>query len=79
MLPAGSSALTPRWPGREADDRGDAIGGKAYASGMFLNGRLVRGEVDAIHLVAGYVAMEPLDLGTHSPQNVDRLLETSRN
>jgi hypothetical protein len=55
-------------------DGGDAIGGKAYAPGMFLNGRLVRGEVDAVHLVAGYVAMEPLDLRTHCLQNVDRLL-----
>ena len=53
---------------------GDAIGRKAYTPGVFLDGRLVRGEIDAVDLVAGNVAMEPLDLGTHSLQNVDRLL-----
>jgi len=53
---------------------GDAIGRKVYAPGVFLDGRLVRREVDTVHLVAGYVAMEPLDLRTHCPQNVDRLL-----
>jgi len=52
---------------------GDAIGRNAYEPGVFLDGRLVRGEVDTVHLVAGYVAMEPLDLVTHSPQNADRL------
>ena len=39
-----------------------------------MDGCLVGGEVDAVHLVASNVAMEPLDLGTHSFQNVDRLL-----
>jgi len=51
----------------EAADRGDAIGRKAYAPGVLVNGRLIGGEVDAIHLVAGNVAMEPLDAGTHFP------------
>jgi hypothetical protein len=55
-------------------DGRDAIGGKAYTPGMFLNGRLVRGEVDAVHLVADYAAMEPLDLRTHCLENIDRLL-----
>jgi hypothetical protein len=41
---------------------------------VFLDGRLVRSEIDAVHLVAGYVAMKPLDLAAHSLQNVDRLL-----
>jgi hypothetical protein len=45
----------------KAADGRDAIGGKAYAPGVFLDGRFVRGEVDAVHLVAGYVTMEPLD------------------
>jgi len=53
---------------------GDAIGRNAYAPGVFLDGRLVRSEVDAVHLVAGYVAMEPLDLVPHSLQNANRLL-----
>jgi len=41
---------------------------------VFLDGRIVAGEVDAVHLVAGYVAVGRLDLGTHRLQNVDRLL-----
>jgi len=35
-----------------------------------LDGRIVAGEVDAVHLVAGYVAVGRLDLGTHRLQNV---------
>jgi len=41
---------------------------------MFSDRRLVWSEVDAVNLVAGYVAMEPVDLGTHGLQNADRLL-----
>ena len=52
---------------------GDAIGRNAYEPGVFLDGRLVWREIHAVHLVARYVAMEPLDLVTHSPQNADRL------
>jgi hypothetical protein len=51
----------------------DPVGGKAYSPRVFLDGRLVGGEVNAVHLVAGYVAMEPLD-PRHSLENVDRLL-----
>src|ERR1700694_980543 len=58
----------------ESAPGGDAIGRNPYALGVFSDGRLVRSEVDAVYLVAGYVAMEPLDLGTHSLQNVNRLL-----
>ena len=50
---------------------GDAVGGNAYAPGMLSDGRIVRGEIDAVDLVAGYVAMEPLDGGAHFLQNVD--------
>jgi len=76
----------PAWRGRlslcvlracrikESAYGGDAIGRKTYTLGVFMDGRLVRGEVDAVHLVAGYVTMEPLNLWTHSPQNADRLL-----
>jgi len=49
-------ALTPRCRIDESAHGGDAIGRKAYASGVFVNGRLVGGEVDAVHLVAGYVS-----------------------
>ena len=52
----------------------DAVGRKAHALGVFLNDSFIRGEVDAVHFVAGYIAMEPLDLGPQSLQNVDRLL-----
>ena len=44
---------------------GDAVGRNAHPSGVLLDGCFVRSEVYAVHLVAGYVAMEPLDLGTH--------------
>jgi len=52
---------------------GDAVGGNAGSLGMFSDGRLVRSEVNAVHLVAGYVAVEPLDSG-HSLEDIDRLL-----
>jgi hypothetical protein len=41
----------------------DAVGRNAYALGVFSDDSFVRGEVNAVHLVAGYIAMEPLDLG----------------
>ena len=50
---------------------GDAVGGNAYPPGMLSDGRIVRSEIDAVDLVAGYVAMEPLDRGAHCLQNVD--------
>ena len=53
---------------------GDAVGRDTYALSVFLDDSLVRGEVDAVHLIAGYIAMEPLDLGPQSFQNLDRLL-----
>jgi len=57
-------AFTPRLSGHESAHGGDAIRGNAYALGVFLDCRLVGREVDTVHLVAGYVAMEPLDFGT---------------
>ena len=44
----------------------DAIGGNARSPGMFLDDCLVRGEIYAVHLIASYIAMEPLDLWTES-------------
>ena len=58
----------------ESAHGGDAIGRNTYAPGVFLDGRFVRREINTIHLVAGHVAVKPLDLGTHSLQNADRLL-----
>jgi hypothetical protein len=52
----------------------DAIRGKAYTPRMFLDGGLVRGEINAIHFVTGHIAMQPLDLRSHTPQHFDRLL-----
>ena len=49
----------------------DAVGGNAYAPGMLSDGRIVRSEIDAVDLVAGYVAVEPLDRGAHGLQNLD--------
>ena len=43
---------------------GDAIGRNAHSPGVFLDDRLVRGEINAVHLIASYVAMKPLDLWT---------------
>ena len=73
LLGFSQSLLRACWV-EESAHRRDAIGRKSYALGVFLDGRLVRSEVDAVHFVAGYVAMEPLNLGTHPLQNVDRLL-----
>ena len=49
----------------------DAIGGNARAPGVFMDGGFVRSEVDAVHFVAGYVTLEPADLGTHFLQGFD--------
>jgi len=46
--------------------RGDAIGRNAHSPGVFLDDCLVRGEINAVHLIASYVAVEPLDLWTES-------------
>ena len=55
----------------ESAHGGDTIGRNADALGVFLNGGLVGSEVDAVHLVAGYVAMQPLNSRTHFPQDAD--------
>jgi hypothetical protein len=57
-----------------SSDCGDAIRGEASPSRVFPDRRLVGSEVDAVNFVAGYVAVEPLDLGTHCLQNAHRLL-----
>ena len=43
---------------------GDAIGGKAAHLGVAADGFFIRSDVDAVDLVVGDVAMQPLDLGT---------------
>src|SRR5205085_3475234 len=51
--------------GRRIDDRSDLvdlIGGKAAALGMLADQILVGGAIDAINLVVGDVAVDPLDL-----------------
>ena len=58
----------------KAPHRRDAVGRKANPLGVFSDNSFVRGEVDAVNFVAGYITMEPLDLGPQSLQNVDRLL-----
>ncbi len=59
---------------KKSANGGDAIGRKTYSLSVFMDNCLVGGEVDAIHFVASNVAMEPLDLRTHTFQNVNRLL-----
>ena len=75
MHPEGSASGLPRdCRVNKSAHGGDAIGGNPYSPGVLLDGCIVGGDVDAVDLVAGYVAMEPLDLGAHSLQNVHRLL-----
>jgi hypothetical protein len=68
----GERSLGATWIEKSAHG-GNPIGGEAYAPRVFLDRRLVRSKVHAVHLVVGYVAMEPLD-SRHSLQYVDRLL-----
>jgi len=63
----------------ESADGGDSIGRQTYASGVFSNGGLVGSEVDTVHLVAGHVAMEPLDFGPISLRTLTDFCEISRN
>ena len=59
---------------KKAANGGDAIGRNTYAPGVFLDCCIVRGQVDAVNLIAGYVAVEPLNLRAHSLENADRFL-----
>ena len=61
-----------RWVDHSADS-GDTIGGNADAPGMFKDGCFVGREVDAINLVAGDIAMHPLNIRTQRLENVDGL------
>lgn len=40
---------------------------------MFANRRLVWGKINAVNFVARYVALQPLNLWSHSPQDCHRL------
>ena len=53
---------------------GNAIGRKSHSPSMLLDGRFVRSQVDAVHLVTCDVAMKPLDPRPHFLQNLHRLL-----
>ena len=53
----------------EAADCGDAIGWEAALAGVFADGSFVGGEIDAVHFVAGDVALQPLDFGAHGFEN----------
>src|SRR5215207_5654863 len=57
-----------------APDLGDAVGGEAAALRVLADGRLVRGDVDAVDLVARDVALDPLNLRPHLLQHAARLL-----
>jgi hypothetical protein len=75
-VPAGSDSnrlLCGGWVDQSAHRR-NSICWKTYALGVFLDGGLVLSEVHAVHFVAGYIAMQPLDLRPHTLQNLDGLL-----
>src|SRR5687767_2317898 len=57
-----------------AADRRDAVGGEPAPPRVLEDRILAFGDVDAVELVAGHVAVEPLDLGAHVAQHVARLL-----
>jgi hypothetical protein len=50
----------------------DAIAGDACTLGVLLDCGFVWSEVDAVHFVAGDVAVQPLDLRSHILQDRDR-------
>ena len=49
---------------------GDPVGGKPRSLRMFLNGHFIRSQVNAINLVARYIAVQPLNLGPQFLQNL---------
>src|SRR5689334_21814486 len=50
----------------------DDVGGEAAASGVLHDRVLVLGDVDAVELVGGDVAVQPLDAGRHLVEDVVR-------
>src|ERR1044071_2690897 len=50
----------------------DAVGGEAAALCVLADGRLVRGDVDAVDLVARDVALDPLNLRPHLLRSEER-------
>ena len=56
-----------------ADER-DLVGGEAAHLGVFVDGGLVGGDVDAIDLVAGDEALDPLELGADGGDDAAGLL-----
>jgi len=56
-----------------ADER-DLVGGEAAHLGVFVDGGLVGGDVDAVDLVAGDEALDPLELGADGGDDAAGLL-----
>ena len=56
---------------KKAPHRGNAIGRNTYTLGVLMNAGFVGSQIDAIHFVSGDVAVEPLNLRPHSPQNAN--------
>ena len=44
----------------------NAVGWYTGALGVFTNCRFVGSEVNAVHLIAGHIALQPLNPGAHS-------------
>src|SRR5512143_439493 len=55
-------------------DPGNPVGCKPGARGVRADQRLVLGEVNAVHLVVGDVALHPLDPRAEGPEDPTRLL-----
>lgn len=52
----------------------DAVGGKPALVGVLADRLFIRGYVDAVDIVVGDVALDPLNLRSHLSQNATRFL-----
>src|SRR4051794_40570644 len=73
MKPACSARLRRGRVDDRPDPR-DAVGGEPALPGVLAHRLLVRREVHAVDLVVGDVALDPLDLRPHPPQDAAGLL-----
>src|SRR6516164_3993771 len=69
---------SPLLLGRRRVDRGSNLGdivrGEAALACMFANSVLVRGDVDAVDFVLGYIAVQPLHVRAQVLENAARFL-----
>src|ERR1700756_1065376 len=72
MTPSCMSRSRSLGSGDQSADGRDAISRKASALCVLANGSLVWSEINAVNLVAGDVALQPLNLRAHAPKNGQR-------